>query len=316
MNKGIVCAALVALGLIGPSLGRCPRVSVFASDYTVQEDSPSTAASDTVNLGGVVTQVDTDRDRVSFTADDGRRYTLDTSRTEIALPGTTRSGETADLSRGMRLRVDGTRLSDDIVQADRIRIVGNASGSDQPVPRPDVNADDAMDAIDLSGTVETVDQRDGSFVVHINDHSRTIFLNDQTDLTQAETDDHDRVPLRTGERVVVRGGLRSDGTVLADTVRLVRPAVDGLDSVAPRELVGQVIRPSHRDTGRDIVIQVSPDRQRTIHVPQGIPIVRDGEAISLYDLTTDDKVRVSGTPDGDDFQADRITVVRTDANGN
>ncbi|MBV9849107.1 MAG: hypothetical protein JO250_05395, partial [Armatimonadetes bacterium] len=75
--------------------------------------------------------------------------------------------------------------------------------------------------------------------------------------------------------------------------------------------VGRVTQQSNRYTSRDIKIRVAEDHEVKVHVPSGTPITRDGRPISVHELTKDDVVRISGASDGDDFRADRITVIRT-----
>lgn len=303
-HSGIVCLVMVLVGMTGAA-------QVRADGYKVQEAPAVDATTNDVQMDGTVTQADADRDRVIFRGDDGRRYTLDTSRADINLPGTDRPGQTADLAVGIRIHIDGTTVSDDIIQANRVRVLSRAAAPARPLP-PVSTGDDTSDGIDLCGTVESVDQSRRSFVVHINDHSRTVFLDDTTDLPQTDHDGSDRVPLHRGDRVTVTGILRPDGTVLADRVRLGRPGdTDRRSGSDARQLVGRVTQTSGRDTSRDITVRVASDQEMTVHVPNGTPITRDGQPISVHDLTTDDVVRVSGTEDGDAFRADRITVVRT-----
>ena len=311
MNKkstGMICAALAVLGLAGPPLARLTGAQARASEYSVREDPAVDAAQGDVVLDGVISRVDVDRDRVTLTTDAGRAYTLDTSRFDLTQRGTDRSGQTADLTRGMRLHVTGTRLSDDIVQADRVRILRDQN---TPLEVPAPSSPDDTDSINLRGTVESVDQRRASFVVHINQHTRTVFLDDTTTLPQASPEDSDRVPLHPGDRVTVSGVLRADGTVVADTVSLGQPAKSDRREITPRDIEGRVTSRSSRYTNRDLKIRLSSGREVTVHVPAGIPITRDNQPISVHELTTRDVVRVTGTFDGDDFRADSIAVTRS-----
>ena len=150
-----------------------------------------------------------------------------------------------------------------------------------------------------------MDKHQDSFVVHVNDHTRTIFLDNDTDLIQGDAQEN--FPLQPGDRVTVSGVLHSDGTVRADTIILGRSGNgDRRDVAGSQELVGRIIAQGRRD----FTVRVSSsDRDVKVLVTRDVPITRDGEAVSLDDLTTDDDVRVSGTPDGDDFRADHITVV-------
>ena len=81
-------------------------------------------------------------------------------------------------------------------------------------------------------------------------------------------------------------------------------------------LLGRVSSTSNRFTSRDIKIHLDGNnREVKVKVPRGIPISRDGQAISIHDLKGDDKVRVSGDYDGNDFRASKIEVVRSPEQG-
>ncbi len=74
-------------------------------------------------LDGVISHVDADRDRVIFSGDDGKTYTLDTSQSEITLLDGNRAGMTPDLSPGMRVHVSGRLLSAGIAEVDQMRVL-------------------------------------------------------------------------------------------------------------------------------------------------------------------------------------------------
>jgi len=76
-----------------------------------------------LNLDGLVRDVDAARSEVTFLSDDDKRYTLDTRTADIILRGTERAGQTADLARGMRVRLIGALLPSGLVEADRIRVL-------------------------------------------------------------------------------------------------------------------------------------------------------------------------------------------------
>ena len=61
--------------------------------------------------------------------DDDHVYKAQLQATEIILPGASRDGTISDLSRGMHIRLIGTRTGTDSILADRIRVL---SGSAQP----------------------------------------------------------------------------------------------------------------------------------------------------------------------------------------
>ena len=76
-----------------------------------------------ITLEGLVTKVDADGGRVTLLGADDQRLTVDTRGTDIILRVTEREGQTADLARGMRVRLIGTQGPDGLVQADRIRVL-------------------------------------------------------------------------------------------------------------------------------------------------------------------------------------------------
>lgn len=76
-----------------------------------------------LNVDGLIREVDTVRDQVTLLGDDDKRYALDTHAADIILRGTERAGQTADLTRGMRVRLVGVLLPDGRVEADRLRVL-------------------------------------------------------------------------------------------------------------------------------------------------------------------------------------------------
>ena len=260
-------------------------------------------------MEGVLTRVDANRERVILNGDDGKTYTLDTADAEITLLDGNRAGMTPDLARGMRIHVSGQQIASGIAEVSLLRVLDAARPASSPVR---VTAP-AGAAIELRGTVSSLNTRRGTFVVRVRDHTRTILLADDTDLSGMALSDPSRFPVKTGDRVTVAGRLQSDGSVLAGAISLSKtislpPAVVH----AARVLVGQISSTSSRYTSRDIKLWLSNDREIKIKVPRGIPIRRDGQAISVHDLNENDTVRVTGAYEGNDFKADRIEVLRRD----
>lgn len=271
-------------------------------------------------LTATVASVDADRDRLVVTGDDNRRYTVDTYKSEIALRDSNRSGETGDLVRGMRVSIVGRLLSSDIVAANRVRVLSLAGGGARqtvPVgPRGDRRTFDGRSSdgrrIDLHGTVSSVDERRGRFVVRINNRQRTVFVNDDTDFRNIDFDPDNRVPLRSGDRITVSGALREDGAVDATRVALDRPAPDRDDNpyLSERQITGRVSAKSAPYLSRDIKLRLEgSDREVKIIVPKGIGIRRNGRAVSIHDVGKDALVRITGARDGDSFRASRIEVL-------
>jgi hypothetical protein len=323
MRNRLWAVSLAALGLAGG----------LVSQATAQAEgghnkSQSRAA---FSIDGTVQDVDADRDRVTFKADDGHAYTLDTYQADISLRDTQKSGQTGDLVPGMRLHITGERLSGDVIEADQVSVLPYRDVKPTAPARHDAPAvPDPNTHVTLRGTVQSVDTHRGMFVVQINDHTRKVFVDDETDLRDLNGTDDDRLPLHSGDRVSVVGDIQDDGTVQATLVtprRLddVPPApvasvpvqrsapVEhvpdfGVDAQHERTLLGRISKESEYFS-RDIKIRVSVSHEISVHVPKGIPIRRDGEAISVHDLKDDQVVRVTGDYVNDDFKATRIELL-------
>lgn len=325
MKTPIVATTLLALGLAGGLTSALPVRADRNDNYPYQGQASFT-------LDGTVDKVDVDRDRVIVNGDDGRTYTLDTSRSTIALRGTSRRGETGDLVPGMRLHITGTRLSGDIVEADSVAVQPFRSTrptvpapghrSNAPIRDSDPSSQDFDPAygdtqgITLRGTIESVDNRHGTFVMRINDHTRTVRVTSATDVSDLDrnSDGGSHVPLKAGDRISVVGVLQSNGTVIADTLSGRNLTDSGSnyhnDSSYRRgkQLQGVVTQTGNKLLSRDIKVRLSSGREVTVHVPKNITIRRNGRVISVHDLTSDDQVRIDGSYDGNDFKATRIEV--------
>lgn len=86
-----------------------------------------------LNVDGLIREVDASRNLVTLLGDDDKRYALDTHAADIILRGTKRAGQTADLARGMRVRLIGVLQPDGRVEADRLRVL---PASEAPAPPP------------------------------------------------------------------------------------------------------------------------------------------------------------------------------------
>jgi len=319
----LVACALAALPFVAT------RRSAGAETYPYQ-------GAQNFHIDGTITLVDADRDRVNITGSDGHDYALDTDSTQIKLRDTSRPGDTGDLVTGMHIEVAGRLLSSNIIAADRLSVLpfnGPVDANPEP-PRHPVEqrpvivhnepaarpVAGASDHIRLRGTVENVDDDTGVVVVRVNNHLRTIAVDRNTDLTDIHSPDDDHIGLHQGDRVTVAGSLRDDGTVRASAISLskdIGAAEDSADSVPttpevdnPHQIVGRVSKMSDRLMTRDIKVRLDSDRDVTVHVPHDARVMRDGHPISVHELTDDDVVRVIGGPDGDDFKATRIDVLR------
>ena len=166
--------------------------------------------------------------------------------------------------------------------------------------------------------MNSVDQKRSTFALRVGDHTRTVQVTPQTDLG-AYADRAGRVPVRVGERVNVDGVFGKAGTVTAETVAPALPPAPANAPAPDSTLSGPVVGESDRLRSRDIKVRGADGRDVTVHVPRGIPILRDGRPISVHDLGKQDVVRVDGAADADgSFRASAITVtgdVRDGAGG-
>lgn len=287
-------------------------LSGFLSPPCSAQSNESPYASRPFDMDGTVSRVDANRDRVTFDGDDGRTYTLDTATADITLPDGSRMGRTEDLSSGMRLHVLGQRLSSGIAEVDTVKVI--------QTPRADThdpkNLPEAVPGplYELRGTVESIDTRRGAFVLRVSTHTRTIYLADDTDLTGMTLSDPNRFPVKLGDRVTVAGRLQPDGGVLAGALSLSKTVTLPTPNkpLAGRVLFGRIVSVSNRYTSRDIKIRLTDDKEVKVKVRRGLSLRRDGRAISVHDLRTQDDVRVIGSYDGADFKAERIDVLHHD----
>ena len=300
----LICLALLSLALAGgvPTPG-----AAQASDPPFQSRPFAT--------DGVVSHVDINRDRLIINSDNGQACLLDTSEADITLLDSNTAGMTLDLAPGMRVHVSGQRLSSGLVEVAQLRVL--KPGDPSPtrprgpvVPQAPTTAAAGED-IQLRGTVDTIDTRRGVFVVRVRDHTRTIYLADETDLSGMALRDLDRFPVKPGDRVTVWGRLQPDGGVLAGAVSKTITPPAALPH-PDRILFGKIISTSNRFTSRDIKIRLADDREVKVKVRRGLAIRRDGREISVHDLRGGDDVRTTGIFDGDDFKADHIDVLHRD----
>ena len=313
MKKRLWSAAvgLGALTVLGSALPRASAQAV-GNDYPYQGRAGYA-------LDATVNQVDPDRDRVIVYGDDGQTYTLDTYHAAIKLRSTDRAGQTGDLVPGMRLHITGNRAASDLIEAESVSVLPYRSA------RPTAPVDDSTGAyqtgrhVTLRGTVESVDNPRGSFVLRINDHTRRVFVSDNTELSDLSYGGGNDLPLHSGDRVSVAGTFKDDGTVQATLVTPRRLDGSETDPEPPSFPVPRGSRDDHQTlTGRitqesnyfsrDIKVRLNPDEEVTVHVPKNISIRSDGRDVSVHDLHKDELVRVYGHDVGDSFQAERIQV--------
>ena len=271
---------------------------------------------------GVLEKIDDERDRVVFRADTGQRYTLDMTDSAISLANTTRHGSLPDLRPGMRIHVSGQLLSPTIAEAMQVRVLGPKAIRPLPRPTPALPPTSTSPGIfTVRGNVKAVDVKRGSFILTVQDHTRTILLADDTDLAGLGKAEPQAFPVKIGDRVTVAGVLQPDGTVLAGAISFSRDVTIPPRTFPPRPrisqsqiLVGRVSSTSDRYSSRDIKIRLEDDQEVKVKVPRGVAIRRDGQPLSVHDLRGGDLLRVSGKYEGEDFRASHMEVVPDDGN--
>ncbi len=88
------------------------------------------------SLLGVVRAVDPDLIHITVADADGTREVVDTLDAAITLPGGRADGQAADLARGMRVQITGTRLAHARMVADQVRVMPDIIDPVPPAPEP------------------------------------------------------------------------------------------------------------------------------------------------------------------------------------
>ena len=299
----VVTACLLHTGIAGPAAAG-PAVSQAA--IRLEADSYPYQGQSGFTISGKILTVDAARDLVTLRADDGSAYTVDTMGSQIDLTVSSTPGDIDDLQRDMRVHVSGNLLSGNLIAANRVQVLPNAAPvvpvSSKIIPRTTVMTEQRL-PIALRGTVLSVDNSEGSFDVHIQDHMRTVYVSSQTRFPNIFVPGKD-VPLHPGDRVSVDGKLESDGSVTAAVVHMVQPIKD------VHELIGKVTTQSNALYTRDLQVKLDSGAVFKIDVPRDIPINKGDDEISVHDLTTDDVIKIEGAFDGDKFVASSIDVLQ------
>jgi len=220
----------------------------------------------------------------------------------------------------MRVKVTGYMLDDNVIAADTLNVLSLA-----PTPAPGKRGRHApppvpryahTGTIRLRGTVVSVDDNTGRVVVRVNDHTRAVRVDENTDLTDITAADDSHIGVAVGDRITVSGKLLPDGSVQAAAVSRSSNLDQAMDSsntpdTPDNSIVGPVSRTADRYTGsRDINVLLSPGHQIVVHVPKAVHIIRDDRSVSLYDLGAADTVRVRGAYQGDgSFSATEVEVL-------
>lgn len=333
-RRGGMRAIMAVMGLVLPY---GPSVSRADSQYPLQ-------ATNDFTVSGTLTAVDPERQRLTLKTGDGHVYSVDAYDTKIVIPQRAEKAEVGDLVAGMQVRLKGYLLSRDIIAADQLRVLPLAGSGAVTANRPASDPDSVTsrrevapvvpasrrpqavvptpryyhpEPIRLRGTVDSVDDVHGTLMVRVGDHSRLVYVNSTTDLTDIQDVDDAHMGINVGDRITVRGLLRVDGSVRATVIsrsKNIDQVVTKIEREADNDnqIIGQISKESDKYSNRNIKVLIRPGREVEVEVGHNVPIIRDGRRISVHDLTKDDVVRVEGGYDGNDFKADHIAVVDTD----
>jgi len=240
--------------ILGKILGVCSLFSVMIGPALAQQDdiTPFQQA-DHYTVVGTVQSVNGSGERLVVNGNDFNRYIIDAYGADITLLDS-RMGETANLARGMRVRVVGTLLGHNLLEADRLRVLPNFAGSGdvrptyfQPpaVAEPRPEADPLPAVVDtpalpipvptiatasgpqflMDGLVRDIDPAHNQVTLLGDDDKRYTASLQDTDIILRGTERAGQIAdLSHGMRVHLVGVLLPDGTVEADRLRVLPAA--------------------------------------------------------------------------------------------
>ncbi len=222
-----------------------------------------------VLVGTVQSVSDTD-DRVIVGGSDDRRYVVDAYGADITLLGS-RPGETRSLSRGMRVRVAGTLLGRNLLEADHLRVLPETVEAAMPAPvavvlpapAPLVSALPiaAGPSFTLDALVRDVDTVHNQLTLLGDDDKRYTADTRVTDIILRGTERAGTLSdLSHGMRVHLVGVMQPGGLVEADRIRVL-PAAE----LAPAPVVAPVLVTENMDAYTGILIDARslPDISRS-----------------------------------------------------
>ncbi len=289
--------------MLGKILSVCSLFSVMAVPALAQQDdiTPFQQA-DHYTVVGTVQSVNGSGERLVVNGNDFNRYIIDAYGADITLLDS-RMGETANLARGMRVRVVGTLLGHNLLEADRLRVLPSFAGSGdvQPAyfqppavaePRPEVA--DPQPPVDetpsLPIPVPTVATSPGpqflmDGVVRDLDaaHNQVTLLGDDgkpytasladTDIILRGTERMGQIAdLAHGMRVHLVGVQLPDGTVEADRLRVLPAA----EQTPPPPVAAPVVVSDNLDAYTGILIDA-----------RGLPDISRSPAPAIYSIAPD-----------------------------
>ena len=234
--------------ILGKILGVCSLFSVMLGPALAQQDDVTPfQQADHYTVVGTVQSVNGSGERLVVNGNDFNRYIIDAYGADITLLDS-RMGETANLARGMRVRVVGTLLGRNLLEADRLRVLPNFSGSGyapppidpQPAfvdPQPAVTETPALPLpvptvataagpqFLMDGLVRDIDPARNQVTLLGDDDKRYTASLQDTDIILRGTERAGQIAdLSHGMRVHLVGVLLPDGTVEADRLRVLPAA--------------------------------------------------------------------------------------------
>ncbi len=167
-------------------------------------------------------------DRMVVGGSDDHRYVVDAYGADIKLPGS-RPGDTATLMRGMHVRVAGTLLGRNLLEADHLSVLADPAPVQVIAPVPAAVAA-AGPQLTLDALVRDVDAAHSQVTLLGDDDKRYTADTRQTDIILRGTERAGVTSdLAHGMRVHLVGVLQPGGLVEADRIRVLPP----LDAPAP-----------------------------------------------------------------------------------
>ena len=218
----------------------CFGLLCFASTVRVCADDASLPGqrSDDCSLIGTVQSVNGADGRLTLEGQNNQRYVVDAYGADIILRGR-RLGETTDLTRGMRVEVNGTLLGRNLVEAQRLRVLPEfgaagalvpvaafdapapAAPSATPTPATPAPIAPAVPQINLDCLVRDVDIAHNLVTVLGDDDKRYSLDTHDTDIILPSMDHPGKTAdLVRGMRVHLVGVQTPNGVVEADRLRV------------------------------------------------------------------------------------------------
>ncbi len=203
-------------------------------------------------------------DRMIVGGDDDRRYVVDAYGADVMLAGS-RPGEPSSLSRGMKVRVAGTLLGRNLLEADRLNVISENLPAPTPVevvlPLPPPVLVPAGPQFILDAFVRDVDTAHDQVTLVGDDDKRYTADTRETDIILRGTERSGLTSdLSHGMRVHLVGVLQPGGLVEADRIRVL-PAPE----LSPAPVVAPVPVTENMDSYTGILIDARslPDISRS-----------------------------------------------------